>query len=409
MRQVSEQDKKVFEGRYKKLEGIKEELKHSHSLDILQAIIIRYNLVSVKSEEVIRYTIVDHKAGKKLNKIEGRIDQLIFDALYKELEKMKHELKYCNSLDQLDTLVQHHAKINTDTDAVLRHITKNPAAQAKILKLEKGIAEQLFNKKTKFSPKQEIPELISDESTSTDLGANDLNDPHGTDALVVENTRLSESIPHIEPEEPLIAVKYADNPPIHQDPVSAVSHVINTSNSNIIMEAKPPIKPVEDKTKTGFLTIEQKKERELQLGQFDKILKQLMGKRDEFHLNYPKESCDDVAKAYGAAYQLVKKLTGFSHSYKEGMMDLKMFKEQTTKEIQEQRKGVLKEHRGCKELLANLLLVIGTLGIGYALAALYTQRFLPIKLNTHTAECMDEALKSVELVESSLEPVKLKI
>lgn len=406
MRQVSEQDKKIFEGRYKKLEGIKEELKHSHSLDILQAIITRYNLVNVKSEEVIRYTTAEHKAGKKLNKIEGRIDQLIFDALYKELEKMKHELKHCNSLDQLDTLVHHHAKINTDTDAVLRHITKNPAAQAKILKLEKGIAEQLFNKKKEFSSKQETPELISEESTSTDSGA---NDQHGTDALVVENTRLSESIPHIEPEEPLIAVKHADNPPIHQDPVLAVSPVINTSNSNIIMEAKPPIKPVEEKTKTGFLTIQQKKERELQLGQFDKILKQLMGKRDEFHLSYPKESCDDVTKAYGAAYQLVKKLTGFSHSYREGMMDLKMFKEQATKEIREQRKGVLNEHRGCKELLANLLLVIGTLGIGYALAALYTQRFLPIKLNTHTAECMDEALKSVDQVESGLEPVKLKI
>jgi hypothetical protein len=97
------------------------------------------------------------------------------------------------------------------------------------------------------------------------------------------------------------------------------------------------------------------------------------------------------------------------HFYKEGMMDLKMFKEQATKEIQEQRQGVLNEHRGCKELLANLLLVIGTLGIGYALAALYTQRFLPIKLNTHNAECMDEALKSVERVESGLELVKFKI
>ena len=47
-------------------------------------------------------------------------------------------------------------------------------------------------------------------------GVNDLNDSHGTDALVVENTRLSESIPYIEPEEPLIAVKNADNPAIHQ-------------------------------------------------------------------------------------------------------------------------------------------------------------------------------------------------
>jgi hypothetical protein len=406
MRQVSEQDKKVYEGQYKKLEGIKEELKHSHSLDILQAIIIRYNLVNVKSEEVIRYTIADHKAGKKLNKIESRIDQLIFDALYKELEKMKHELRHCNSLDQLDTLVQHHAKINTDTDAVLRHITKNSAAQAKILKLEKGIAEQLFNKKKEFSPKQETTELISDESTSTDSGE---NDQCRADTLVVENTRLSDTIPHIEPEDPLIAVKYADNPPIHQDPVSAVSPVINTSNSNIIMEAKPPIKPVDEMTKTCLLTIQQKKERELQLGQFDKVLKQLVGKRDEFHLSYPKECCDDVTKAYGAAYQLVKKLTGFSHSYKEGIMDLKMFKEQATKEIREQRKGVLSEHRGCKELVANLLFAIGTLGVGYALAALYTQSFLPIKLNTHTVDCMDKTLKSVEQVERGLEPVKLKI
>lgn len=83
-------------------------------------------------------------------------------------------------------------------------------------------------------------------------------------------------------------------------------------------------------------------------------------------------------------------------------MPLNVFKAQTTQAIQRQRQGVLSEHRGCKELLANLLLAIGTLGIGYALAALYTQSFMPIKLNTQSVHCMEQALKSVEQCDSTI-------
>lgn len=405
MRQVSEQDRKKFGSLYKKLEGIKEELKHSHSLDILQAIIIRYNLIDIKSDEITRHCASDHKALKKLSKIESRIDQLIFDALYKELETMKHELKHCNSSEQLDTLSQHHSKINTDTDAVLRHITKNLAAQTKILKLEKNIAEQLVNKKSEFSRKQENQMQIEDECDPTEPATIDLKNKHDDNVLIIENSAVSESSQHISSEQSPQLITKDEHPQIHRDTPSTAPSVIDTSNSKNNIELEAPKKPSDESSSTQLIFVEQKKEREFKLAQFDKILKQLINKRDEFHRHYPKQTSEDSKTAYGASYQLVKKLSGLSQSYKDGIINLKVFKEQATKEIREQRRGILSEHRGCKEMLANLLLAIGTLGVGYVLAALYTQRFMPIKLNTHTAECLDSALKSVEQFDSGFSPV----
>lgn len=405
MRQVSEQDKKAFGSFYKKLEGIKEELKHSHSLDILQAIIIRYNLIDIKSEEIIRHCTTDHKALKKRNKIESRIDQLIFDALYKELETMKHELKHCNSSEQLDTLMLHHTKINTDTDAVLRHITKNIAAQTKILKLEKNIADQLVNKKSEFSRKQENQIQIKDECELDKPETIDLKNNHDDNVLIIENSAVSESSQHIPSEQSPQLIKKDEHPQINRDTPSTALLVIDTSNSKNNIEHEAPKKPSDESSSSQSIIVQQKKERELKLVQFDKILKQLIIKRDEFHRHYPKQTSEDIKTAYGASYQLVKKLSGLSQSYKDEIINLQVLKEQATKEIRKQRKGVLSEHRGCKEILANLLLAIGTLGVGYILAALYTQRFMPIKLNTHTGECLDSALKSVDQFDSGFSPV----
>ena len=57
---------------------------------------------------------------------------------------------------------------------------------------------------------------------------------------------------------------------------------------------------------------------------------------------------------------------------------------------------MLSTHRGYKELFANLLLAISTLGVGYLAAALFTQRFNPIKLNTDTVNTLDKAQEKIE-------------
>ncbi|WP_298621823.1 hypothetical protein [uncultured Legionella sp.] len=396
MRQVNKHDKKTFEVLYKKMEGIKKELKHSHSLDILQAIIARYNL-TIKDQDVILHTETDRKIQKQLNKITKRIDQLIFDAWYKQLETVKHELKHCNNVEQLDILVRHIDKINLDKNAALRYVTKNHSANNKILNLELALADRLLNKKKELGSKQEDWVQIS-ESWISDTEAEDLNNPHG--AYVMVDNHSSEQIVSIELQESPISTEGIDD----SGSISKSVPISKISDSNI-SEPQIAVNAAEESYKIQLLTLQQQKERDIQLRAFDKVLKQLVSKRDEFHLNCPKDSKEDATKAYGAAYLLVNKLTGFSHVYKEGWMDLKTFKELTIKEIQQQRQGVLSKHRGCKELLANLLFAIGTLGMGYALAALYTQSFLPIRVNTDTANCLDDALKSVEFPDSGLTPM----
>lgn len=146
--------------------------------------------------------------------------------------------------------------------------------------------------------------------------------------------------------------------------------------------------------------------RELQLCEYGKLLKQLKAKRDEFHLRYPDDPSDDISNAYGASCQLTNILIGYAEQYKHQRISLKQFKDNSSRVIQSKRHGVLGEHRGMKELLLNLLLAIGTLGIGYIVAAFFTQSLNPVKCNTNAVTLLDEidhVLKKVGLAPTPLQ------
>ncbi|MCL9683723.1 hypothetical protein [Legionella maioricensis] len=144
--------------------------------------------------------------------------------------------------------------------------------------------------------------------------------------------------------------------------------------------------------------IKEKTLREKKLSEYTKLIKQLEAKRDEFHTRYPNDSCDDITNAYGASCQLVNILNGYAESYKNQDITLTQFKENSSRVIQNRRSGVLGEHRGVKELLINILLVIGTLGIGYAVAALFTQNLSPIKCNTDTVNLLTKTKEILDEV-----------
>jgi hypothetical protein len=414
MPKVQDVDKNAFEVVCKKLEGIKDELKHSHSLDILKSIITRYDEVNLKSESIIRHTQADQKADKKLNRLTYRIDELIFNSMCKALESMKHELKHCNSSDNLNTLIQHRSQINTDTNAVLRHITKNPTAQDKIIKLEIGIADHLRRKKQEITLSEQKNNEKADENIITERvnhpDMSELHTEHQLELSATDNTqsdkKASEAndsiVKHIV-SKILTRKKQSKTPSVTFNTESISIHESDSSDHMNSTEHRDQTHSEDNSVNEPGLNFSQMKARELQLSQFDKLVKQLMIKRDEFHKRYPLELEDDGKKPYGAACQLVHKLTSYSQSYKDGMIDLKGFKDQATKEIREQRKGVLSEHRGCKEVMANILLALGTLGVGYVLAALFTQSFTPIKLNTSTVNQLDETLKTVEQSERTFE------
>ncbi|KTD32375.1 hypothetical protein Lmor_2313 [Legionella moravica] len=412
MPKVHNADKNTFDAVFKKLEGIKEELKNSHSLDVLKSIILRYDVVQLKSDRDIQLIQADQKINKDLNKLMNRIDELIFNSLFQALERMKHELKHCHSSDNLNSLIQHHSQINTDTPSVLRHITKHPSAQNKIIKLEKEIAQHLQRKKQEFARTEPKNELNTDEAVR-EINAN----PYGKNALITEpqpnashkdnagaetnGSEVNESVVrHL--------VSKISSWQKHKRPsaVTCTSDPVSSRGSASSEQATSTVQAdssQSDKVTKQDLKSKQMKARELQLHQFDRLVKQLVIKRDEFHKRYPLELDDEVKKPYGAACQLVQRLMSYSEMYKEGIIDINEFKEQATHEIREQRKGVLSEHRGYKELMANILLALGTLGIGYVIAALFTQSFSPIKLNTSTVNQLDETLNAVEQTEQTSE------
>ena len=141
-------------------------------------------------------------------------------------------------------------------------------------------------------------------------------------------------------------------------------------------------------------------ERETQLTEFSMYLKQLAAKRDQFHKDYPKDPPENPHKIYGAMNLLVQSLEQSTESYKNGSIDLNQFKSDTTQAIRDKRDGVISEHRGCKQILVNLLLAISTLGVGYLLAALFTRSFTPIKVNTDSANQLDETQEAVNRLQA---------
>jgi len=126
------------------------------------------------------------------------------------------------------------------------------------------------------------------------------------------------------------------------------------------------------------------------LNDFVLWLKKLEEKREQLHQRYPQDAANDMNTAYGAATQLVFVLNGYVRQYQHQNIDQAQFNQLASSQIQNNINGVLGTHRGIKEILINLLFAIGTLGVGYALAALFTQRFNPIQCNTDSVTILNE-------------------
>jgi hypothetical protein len=137
------------------------------------------------------------------------------------------------------------------------------------------------------------------------------------------------------------------------------------------------------------VTDNEKVKREEQLGRYLYWLNQLKIHHYNLHQQHPNDSRDDPSTAFGAAYQLLNILNGYALSYKNQEIDLECLKKNSSRVIQERRNGVLGQHRGSREILTNLLFALGTFGIGYALAAFFTQSFTPIKCKTNTVNILD--------------------
>jgi len=124
---------------------------------------------------------------------------------------------------------------------------------------------------------------------------------------------------------------------------------------------------------------------------FNLWFNKLKEKCEELHQRYPQDEADDLTTAFGTATQLIATLNGYLERYNRQEIELAEFNQLASAEIRNNVNGVLAQHRGIKEILINLLFAIGTLGIGYALAALFTQRFNPIRCQTDSVTILGES------------------
>lgn len=344
-------------------------------------------------------------------------NKVIFNEVYKDLEQIRKDLKKCKTEEDYNPILDRYTQIDTKSKAIIAHITSNKSANKKLVDLEGKIAVLIVSLNIKFELEQPENELeIKKHHTSKEDTSNEEHKKHSKRKSVKHKAIDWDNIAH----------KLMHSMPLHDgahhtDPTleatikpqtelkievrieSSIDHSIPLqSEHSVETVAEPKIEATENSIHQQCVANAERNIRENQLRQYSQFLKQLEEKRDEFHQRYPDDLDDDVTKAYGAACQLLNILYGYAESYKNQDINLDEFKEHSSRVIKDRRNGVLGEHRGYKELLTNLLLAIGTLGIGYAIAALFTQSLTPIKCNTKTTNLLvdtEESLISVGKME----------
>ena len=266
-------------------------------------------------------------------------DKEMFNSLCKELSQIRKMLKQCTNLDDYNQIIQQYNQIEAKQELVKDYIKDHKSAKKTLLGLQSKIAI-----------------LMNILNLKYEIEEQEYKYPGNDELISKAENQSDEASPHLK-----------------------------------LTKLKPVHMTFEDQYNAKVVQV-----REQQLSQYAEIITKLEAKRDEFHSRYPEDSIDDVSKAYGAATQLINILNGYAQSYKIQEIDLEQLKENSSRVIQEKRNGVLGEHRGFKELMSNLLLAIGTLGIGYAVAALFTQRLTPIKCNTDTTNILVETEKVLD-------------
>ena len=196
-----------------------------------------------------------------------------------------------------------------------------------------------------------------------------------------------------------VSEKNADNGTNQVSPSPQLFSEIIEPHSIVSQNAAMPdfvtAKPQEMAENSADLGSPEREKRKAQLATFHKLLENLRAKRSEYETRYPKDNTKDTSKPYGALNELINKLSMQAESYQHATCSLQDFKNNSTKFIRTARTGVLSEHRGCKQILTNILLCIATLGIGYLLAMAITKSISPLKVKTDTVERIDKLNESL--------------
>lgn len=287
----------------------------------------------------------------------------VLKSIYKSLEHLKKRIT--NKPEEIANDLNKHESEKVKLKANHDHHHSHNEKEQSILIVEPFVAESLTVKP--------INELVHDEPTPAQIAA--IFDIKETTPIEIPATLSVVT----SPAKSIEIEKTADR----------VAEPIAMEQLEITDKMSTEDKIQEDETSP------EKAQRKQQLTKFYGMLEELRKKRADFEQRYPKDNPHDKSKPYCAINELITTLYSHAKSYEKLKTNLSEFKESSSKLINDTRKGVLGQHRGCKEILTNLLLFIGTLGIGYLLAAAITRSLNPIKVNTNSVEKINVAAETI--------------
>ncbi|CEG56143.1 hypothetical protein [Legionella fallonii] len=393
------------------LKGIKEALlKRCDSAAHFHSIVASYNSIDVKRSDVQEHLKVNARSRSKIIQLESDIAKLIEAnrQLYGATEVLTSTIDRKIVIESPNT--KDTASKKTETTPPQETVTtkpQSPVTPPQETTTTKTQTPVITPPQETTTTKPQAPVITPPQETTTITPKAPVTTPPQETATTKpqapvitppqETTTTKPQAPIITPPQVPVATK-------PQEQVTAKPQLPTTAPPQetatippLVPVTAPTTKPLDAATKEEHKekALQLRNVREKQLSEFTKYLNQLAAKRDKFHEEYPKDPPEHPHKIYGAMNLLVMSLEQSAESYKSGSIDLDQFKLETSQAIRDKRNGIISEHRGYKEILVNLLLAIGTLGIGYALAALFTQSFTPIKVNTDSANQLDETQEAV--------------
>ncbi len=417
-----------FNDTYEALKRINTKLKHCKTLEAYNSIVEEYKKIDTATDSIVQYTTEHKSAQAKLTTVQEKIaismttqkqklgittDEIQTSPLdavtghatpveetdsqkEEEEETSKNKKRHSHktrserdsSSEQETTRKHHHESKSQDsesskktTKAYHHHHYKVDTVEPEIVSVETQVEQAATSPEHKEAPIV-VDTPVEQVATSSEHKETPIvvDTPVEQAAIAPEDKETSKAIE--------VSVEQATSPEEENDPEME------------FLIRGPSFEEESQNQETIQATIERSK-RERQLSVYTEWLKKLEEKRDELHARYPQDTEDDASKAYGAACQLVNILNGYIEQYKDQDITLKQFKENSSRVIQDKRQGVLSEHRGFKEILMNLLLAIGTLGVGYAIAAIFKQSLTPIKCNTATVNLLNDVEHKLDEVDNS--------
>lgn len=357
--------KKVLKSVYKSLEHVKDR-------------------INSKPEEIASYLDKHESERIKLNELMNQINQLIKVNTEKD-NKQTVEIKDQDAGNEK----QGHRRTRSQ-DHLLPEIIRHPS--------------KIFHRRVKsdYAP-------LSVESINTITADNNEQPKYAAAPFIVEplkvnpTNELLDDVPNLEKIASILDIKKSS--PIEEPAILSSAKSPAEHNDNSTAEAVKIEQLSTELETTDKMSVEDNKQeeetnpenahRKQQLTKFYGMLEELRKKRADFEKRYPKDNPHDKNKPYCAINELITTLNSHAKSYEKLKTNLSEFKDASSKLINEKRKGILGQHRGCKEILSNLLLFIGTLGIGYLLAAAITRSLNPIKVNTNSVEKINATAETI--------------